>query len=204
MASRLSSSPAAPITIRRLWPAESGLFRAHFDRLDETARANRFGGAVHGSFIDAYVRSAFAGNGLVYGAFVEGNLHGVGELKLISTSYPWSAEAAFSVEPEFQHRGIGDALMERLIAVARNRGISAMDLWCRTSNSTMRHLADRHGADLEFLGEEAHGRLTMPFPTPSSLIEEFFGEAMGLGCMLTRPARPAPASSGSAQPASAA
>ena len=169
------------VTVRRLWPAESAMFREHFNRLDHESRAMRFGGAVHDSFIDSYVQSALGNGGLVYGAFVDGGLRGVGELKLLTTHYPWRAEAAFSVEPDWQHKGLGDALLERIIAVARNRSISGLDLWCRTSNNTMRRLAGKHGADIEFAGDEVHGTLKMPWPTPVSMLEEFFGEAIGLG-----------------------
>lgn len=177
--SRTLQSGHAPV-IRRLWPAEAGLFRSHFDRLDVHSRAMRFGGAVHDSFINAYVSTAMHGNGMVYGAFVDGELRGVGEIRFIATQYPWQAEAAFSVEPDWQNRGLGDALLERIIAVARNRAVSGLDLWCRSSNVHIRKLAGKHGAALEFSGDEAHGRFTMPWPTPVSMIEEFFGEMIGL------------------------
>ena len=173
-----------PIVIRRLWRPEAALFREHFDRLDSHSRSMRFGGAVHDSFIDRYVNAALSGNGLVYGAFVDGGLRGVGEIQFISETYPWRAEAAFSIEPDWQHKGLGDALFDRIIAVARNRSIAGIDLWCRTSNLTMRKLADRHGAELVFEGDEVHGRLMMPFATPASMIEEFMGEAIGIGGMV--------------------
>ena len=173
--------------VRRLWPQEAPLFREHFNSLDAESRAMRFGGAVHESFIDAYVHSAMTGNGLVYGAFVDGELRGVGEIRFLTSSYPWSAEAAFSVEPDWQNRGLGDALLERIIAVARNRAVSGLDLWCRTSNARIRKLAERHGAELEFNGDETHGRFTMPWPTPVSMIEELLGEAIGLGGTLRLP-----------------
>ncbi len=178
------AKPETPVVIRRLWRPEAALFREHFDRLDAHSRSMRFGGAVHASFIDTYVESALSGNGMVYGAFVDGELRGVGEIRFISETYPWRAEAAFSVEPDWQHKGLGDALFDRIIAVARNRSIAGIDMWCRTSNLTMRRLADRHGADLVFEGDEVHGHLTMPFATPASMIEEFMGEAIGIGGMV--------------------
>ncbi len=175
-----SKSCSGNLMVRRLWPTETALFRAHFDRLDHQSRIMRFGGFVHDSMIDNYVRSAMSGDGLVYGAFVGGELHGVGEIRISTTDYPWRAEAAFSVEPDWQHKGLGDALLERIIAVARNRSISGIDMWCRASNRNMRKLAGKHGADIEFTGDEAHGTLKMPFPTPASVLEEFMGEAIGL------------------------
>jgi GNAT superfamily N-acetyltransferase len=199
------SSPAS-LVVRRLWPSEAALFRGHFDRLDAHSRAMRFGGAVHDTLLDAYVHQALAGNGLVYGAFVNGALRGVGEIRFITEHYPWQAEAAFSVEPDWQHQGLGDALLERIIAVARNRTVAGLDLWCRASNSRMRKLAEKHGAELEFSGDETHGRFTMPWPTPVSLIEEVFGEAIGLSRWLAAPAiaRTALASARQAQESNAA
>ena len=199
MAHSSESNGIGPSTaIRRLWPHEAGLFREHFTRLDPESRAMRFGGAVHDSFIDTYVGSAMTGNGLVYGAFVGGELRGVGEIRFITSKYPWTAEAAFSVEQDWQNRGLGDALLERIIAVARNRTVSGLDLWCRTSNVRIRKLAEKHGAALEFNSDETHGRFTRPWPTPVSMIEEFFGEAIGLSGALRQP------SAGRAHPASAA
>jgi GNAT superfamily N-acetyltransferase len=185
MTSVLSST--CSLVVRRLWPSEAALFRTHFDRLDAHSRSMRFGGAVHDTLLDAYVHQALAGNGLVYGAFVDGVLRGVGEIRFITDHYPWRAEAAFSVEPDWQHQGLGDALLERIIAVARNRTVTGLDLWCRASNNHMRKLAEKHGAELDFSGDETHGRFTMPWPTPASLIEEVLGEAIGLGRWLADP-----------------
>ena len=77
-----SKSCSGNLMVRRLWPTETALFRAHFDRLDHQCRIMRFGGVVHASMIDNYVRSAMSGDGLVYGAFVGGELHGVGEIRI--------------------------------------------------------------------------------------------------------------------------
>ncbi len=199
-------SGTGSLVVRRLWPSEAELFRGHFDRLDAHSRSMRFGGSVHDTLLDAYVHQALAGNGLVYGAFVDGMLRGVGEIRFITTQYPWRAEAAFSVEPDWQHQGLGDALLERIIAVARNRTVSGLDLWCRASNNRMRKLAEKHGAELDFSGDETHGRFTMPWPTPASLIEEVLGEAIGWGRWLADPAaaRTALASAGGAHEANAA
>jgi GNAT superfamily N-acetyltransferase len=177
------------LVVRRLWPTETALFRDHFHRLDHDSRIMRFGGFVHDSLVDNYIRSAMSGDGLVYGAFVEGTMRGAGEIRISTANYPWRAEAAFSVERGWQHKGLGDALLERIIAVARNRSISGIDMWCRASNHNMRRLAEKHGADIQFTGDEAHGTLKMPFPTPASILEEVMGEAIGLGGLFANLAR---------------
>jgi hypothetical protein len=59
-------------------------------------------------------------------------------------------------------------------------------MWCRASNHNMRRLAEKHGADIQFTGDEAHGTLKMPFPTPASILEEVMGEAIGLGGLFAK------------------
>lgn len=170
---------ATAITIRRLWIGDQDLFRTHFDQLDAASRALRFGAAVHGSFIDMYVRSAFANGNMVFGAFVDGELLGVGEIKLLSSKLPLRAEAAFSVVPEWQDKGVGDALFARIIAALQNRGVGSVFLLCGSSNHRMRHLAVKHNAVLTFAdGNETRGEVRVPWPMPSSIIEEVYGEAI--------------------------
>ena len=170
---------ATAITIRRLWANEQNLFRAHFDQLDPASRAMRFGGAIHDSYLDHYARSAFSNGNMVFGAFVKNRLLGVGEIKLLANSLPLRAESAFSVVPQWQDKGVGDALFARILAALQNRGVRSVSLWCRTSNHRMRHLADKHNSKFDFVdGDETHGEVRLPWPMPSSIIEEVCGEAI--------------------------
>lgn len=170
---------ATAITIRRLWSSKQDVFRSHFDRLDPASRALRFGAPVHDSFLDIYARSAFSNGNMVFGAFADGELLGVGETKLLANSAPVRAEAAFSVVPDWQDKGIGDALFARIVAALQNRGVRSVMLWCRSSNHRMRHLADKHNAEMNFVdGDEACGEVRLPWPMPSSIIEEVYGEAI--------------------------
>ncbi len=167
------------VVIRQLWLVEQGLFRQHFDQLDAAARSMRFGGSVHDSFIDLYVQTAFSPGNMVFGAFAHGGLVGVGEIKLVSSSYPVRAEAAFSVVPQWQNKGVGDYLISRIMAVLQNRGAHSVQLWCNASNSRMRHLATKHGARFDDKADEdSCAKLELSWPTPSSYIEEICGEAM--------------------------
>ncbi len=87
---------------------------------------------------------------IVCGAFVDGQLRGLVELRGLFQSWPSTAEAAFSVEPDWQNIGIGDALFERMFAMARNRGVRTIQMICLRENSRMRHLAAKHDARLHF------------------------------------------------------
>ena len=194
--------PSFTVTIRQLWQAEQGMLRDHFAQLDAASRAMRFGGQVHDSFIDLYVRSAFSTGNMVIGAFVDGQLVGIGELKLFTSQLSLHAEVAFSVIPAWQGQGIGDALITRIIAILQNRSISKAQIWCSSSNSRMQHLIEKHGAKLSFSdADEAKFEIELPWPMPSSFIEEITGEfacythAFMLAAQLTNrtvPATPLP------------
>ncbi|MBA4268100.1 MAG: hypothetical protein C0447_01545, partial [Methylobacterium sp.] len=51
--------------VRRLWPAERDLFKAHLLRLDEVTRRERFGTAVNDDFLENYAVTTFGVGGLV-------------------------------------------------------------------------------------------------------------------------------------------
>jgi hypothetical protein len=155
------------LVVRRLWPTETALFRDHFHRLDHESRIMRFGGFVH----DTPCRQLHALRHVRRRLGLRcvrrrRRLRGVGEIRISTADYPWRAEAAFSVERGLAAQGVWAMRFERIIAVARNRSISGIDMWCRASNHNMRRLAEKHGADIQFTGDEAHGTLKMPFPTP--------------------------------------
>lgn len=172
--------------IRRLWPADLADFRAHLKRLDPESRAMRFGGAVSDEFLDAYADTAHRLGTFLFGAFVDQTLVGVAELRMLLDADLQSAEAAFSVEREWQDAGIGDALLGRVIVAAQNRGIRNVFMICLQNNVRMRHLAEKHAAEIEFAGGDVKGTLRHLGPTPSSIIEEMFGEAQGFATALLR------------------
>jgi GNAT superfamily N-acetyltransferase len=185
MTTRTNETAAGP-AIRRLWPGDIEAFREHLLRLDEESRAMRFGAAVSDDFVTQYAASIARFDGVVFGAFVAGRLIGVGELRLLYEDSGAEAEAAFSVERLYQDHGIGDALFSRLIAAARNRGITTLHMMCLTGNARMRHLAHKHAAEMEFADSEVHGTLRQAWPNFASLTEEMVGEAFGLTRALLR------------------
>ena len=67
-----------------------------------------------------------AGDAVLYGYFEDGVLRGVSELHPLGAMDVATAEAAFSVESDWQGQGIGSTLMERILAAAcaRRRGVS--------------------------------------------------------------------------------
>ena len=60
---------------------------------------------------------------VIWGFFFDGVLRGAAELRLLE--HPGEAEAALSIERAWQSRGVGSALFERVLLVARNRQIES-------------------------------------------------------------------------------
>lgn len=163
--------------IRRLWPAEAMMLRDHLLRLDSESRRNRFGSSVSDAFVAHYVGRVFRSGTVVVGAFIAGELRAAAELYPLSEVLAHEAEAAFSVESGFQNAGLGTLLMERLLLVARNRGIRVLQMNCLAHNRRMQMVARKFAADLSFDTDQVVAQVTAPYATPMSLVEEAQAEA---------------------------
>jgi hypothetical protein len=101
-------------TIRRLWEADRELLRDHLLRLDVQSRHDRFNGGASDEFLDRYADHCFTPGDVIFGAFVDGELRGAGELRPIDPkearppflAAPGRAEAAFSIERAYRRRGL--------------------------------------------------------------------------------------------------
>lgn len=175
----MEHSEAIPV-IRRLWPAESLLFRDHLLRLDADSRRSRFGSAVSEDFVAHYAGRVFRSGSILLGAFLDGTLRAAGELYPLSEILAKEAEAAFSVETAFQGHGVGTQLMERIILAARNRGIRTLQMNCLAYNRPMQKMARKFDADLAFESDTVTAQVIAPFPTALSLAEEANAEARGV------------------------
>jgi GNAT superfamily N-acetyltransferase len=168
---------ALDLPLRRLWPTDSELYRAHLLRLDPDSRHSRFGGAVSDDFLVTYSSHALHPDTLIYGAFDGDAMVAAGELRILFGTWPLSAETAFSVEEAYQDHGLGDLLFNRIITAARNRGIYTLGMQCLSYNQKMRHLALKHHAELSTSHGETAARLLPTTPNPASLLEEWLIEA---------------------------
>ena len=162
--------------VRRLFIADQRRLAAHFRRLDQRSLHARFGAGISPHRASLYAESAFSPEALIYGAFPDGCLRAVAELRPLPDARPRRAEAAFSVEPRWQGRGIGDRLMHRVLTVAQNRGIREMHLLCLPGNLRMLSLAQKHRARLHRFPGQIEAYLTCPWPTPFSITQEIAGE----------------------------
>jgi GNAT superfamily N-acetyltransferase len=165
--------------IRKLWIGEAPEYREHLLRLDAESRRNRFGGAVGDDMIEAYVATAMRTGSVVHGFLLDGVLRGVAELRPYRAAFPKEAEVAFSIEKRWQSHGVGSALLERTLLVARNRGIKLIHMSCLADNARMQQLARKFEAELRLDLGSVVGEVAAPHPTPLSLFREIVADGHG-------------------------
>ncbi len=176
----MTTRPLPSADIRRLWRSDLPAFRDHLLRLDETSRHMRFGGGVSDAFIRQYAEHCFGEGDLVFGAFLDGGLHGAAELR--SNEAIWAeqapfdrhihAEAAFSVEDAYRKRGLGEQLFRRIAEAASNHGVEVIEIVCLPENAAMRRLAQKFKTEFVFDNNQLMGTLTARRPTAFSMLRE--------------------------------
>ena len=114
--------------VRKLWIGEATKYRDHLLRLDTQSRRNRFSGGVSDQFIRDYVDLTTGLDTIVHGFFVRGTMRGAAELRPLGAGFPQEAEAAFSVEKDWQSAGVGSALLQATIEWARDHGLHKLSL----------------------------------------------------------------------------
>ena len=108
------------VTVRPLRNGETAAVQAVFDALSPVSRLRRFGGAKNVlSTADLQLLSRVDATHHVLVASVDGTPIGIARLVREDDS----AEVAFAVADEWQARGVGTLLVERLAADARAAGI---------------------------------------------------------------------------------
>ena len=166
-------------TIRKLWPAESEKFRDHLLRLDKANRRMRFAHAVSDGFIADYSGRYLDDGAIVY-AYLDGDsVRACAELRKIGDSWGHTAEAAFSVETDYQEKGIATELLGRVIRSARNRGVRHLVMSCLADNSKMQAVARNHHSDLRFEAGEVIAEIVPAGANPMSIFAEAFEDRVG-------------------------
>jgi GNAT superfamily N-acetyltransferase len=157
-----------PLT-RIVRPNELGDFREHLLRLDPASLHARFGRAVTTRFLEDYAARAVDLQTVVCGCYVDSRLRGVGELRAFGDTLAGEAEAAFTVERPWQDKGMGTALMARVISEARSTLIASLYVYCELRNRPMRRVAKKFGATIEHSSGEVVARIAVaPVPQPSA------------------------------------
>ncbi len=175
----MSEHPFWGGTIRKLWPSEADKFRDHLLRLDKYSRRMRFAHAVSDNFVDDYSARMNDMGAIVYGYTHGVEVRAVAELKKLGDTWGQEAEAAFSVEPGYQEKGIGTELMGRVIRAARNRGVHHLYMSCLAENRKMQAIARKHEADLRFEYGEVIGEIVPIDPDYFSILAEAMEDRVG-------------------------
>lgn len=165
--------------IRKLWPTESEKFRDHLLRLDKNGRRMRFAHGVSDHYIKDYASHMAELGSINYGFVDDGEVRAAAELKKIGNLWGSEAEAAFSVETEYQNQGIGIELMGRIIQSARNRGVRHLVLSCLAENHKMQRIARHYEADLRFEYDEVIGEIVPQEANYFSIMEEAAQDRVG-------------------------
>ena len=166
-------------TIGKLWFTETEKFRDHLLRLDKESRRMRFGMPVDDDFIRRYAGRTSRHQSVIYGFFDEREMRAAAELRMIGDGWHGDAEAAFSVESEYQDSGVGTDLLGRIIDAARNRGVDRLYMNCLAENRKMQRIAKKYEADLYFDHGDVIGQLKPAYPTPLSLWSEAMDNSNG-------------------------
>ncbi|MEM9026943.1 MAG: GNAT family N-acetyltransferase [Pseudomonadota bacterium] len=165
--------------IRKLWPTERDKFRDHLLRLNRDSRRLRFAHSVSDAFIVDYAERMSEMGSIVYG-YCDGNeIHAAAELRKLGDTWGTEAEAAFSVEQDYQDRGVGTDLMGRVIRSARNRGVHHLYMSCLAENTKMQAIARKHEADLRFEYGEVIGEIVPREPNYFSILAEEVDDGVG-------------------------
>jgi GNAT superfamily N-acetyltransferase len=170
--------------VRKLWIGETDAYRDHLLRLDRDSRRTRFSGAVSDEFIARHAATATGLGVVVHGFFVDGTLRGAAELRRTGPMLSDEAEAAFSIEQEWQSNGVGTVLLERTLLSARNRGIKHLRMDCLADNRRMQQLARKFEAGLTFDFGGVVGKVAPPHSTPLSLMREAMTDIHGVSAAI--------------------
>lgn len=168
----MSASSSDLPAYRKLSAADAGLLADHLKRLEPNDRQLRFWGGVTDRAIDEYCAKLDWTAAVVVGAFVDGELRGVGELVRVRMVPRLMAEVAFSVEGPWQNAGVGTELLRRVLTVARNRCIDRVYMLCLAENRKMQKVARKFEAVLSFEEGEVEARILPAWPSYFSLMEE--------------------------------
>jgi GNAT superfamily N-acetyltransferase len=159
--------------IRKLFPAEADLLRAHLKRLEPDARRRRFGVPTGDYAIDRSIDRTDWFDSLHLGYFVGATLRGSAALAWTPWRWPGGAEFALAIEAPFRNRSVGTELLRRAATVARNRGIGRLTLLCAYDNRPMLRIAAKFDAELTIeRGGEVEATLPLERASQVSLLDE--------------------------------
>jgi len=168
------------ISYRKLMMSDHDVFEAHLLALDPESRRMRFGMVASDAFLHQYAERCISLNAIIHGAFCNGMLVGVAELRPLGDFFIGEAEIAFSVLVEWRNCSIGSTLFDRTLRSARNRGYAKLYMTCLRFNAPMQALARKFSAEIAVEIDESVALVETPRRTMISLFREAFDDASAL------------------------
>lgn len=118
----------------------------HLIRLLPDTRKLRFGSMVNDDALCRHIATLERDGSLLIGFRIDGTIRGLAELRFFDGEE--LAEAAFSVEEQWQGQRIGSALMGRVVLEAALRAATAVYVVCSAHNRRMLAICRRAGGEL--------------------------------------------------------
>lgn len=148
------------IRLRRLGPADAGVFRDHIHALHFADFRDRFNGLASDHWLDRYIARSLSDAACI-GVFSGDDLVAVAELHSGSHLAAGEAESAFSVASDWRRKGLGKLLVRALLTVATETSISTIIVETGPQNQAMKALARSFGAKMRFGGTQSVGRINV-------------------------------------------
>ncbi|HMM66488.1 MAG TPA: GNAT family N-acetyltransferase [Dokdonella sp.] len=153
-------SDGTAVTIRAIRHEDAALEREFIERLSPEARRMRFLAQISEpseQMIDRLTNLDFSHDmALIAIVKQQGQATEVGVARYATGADRTIGECAIAVTDDWQHRGLGTLLMNRLIEVARARGLVKLVSMDDAGNSKMRELAKDLGFQRTFDPENPH------------------------------------------------
>lgn len=163
-------------TLKRLNRFNKSKVLEHFLRLDKNTRHSRFCSNMSDDNLYNYVQKIDFSNSGIFGIFNEKlDIIGLGECVMFDKSE--AAEVAFSVEFEYQGKGLGNKLMKRVVQFANINNLKELTMYFLRSNSATHHLAKKYNFKAEYSTSEVYGKVKIhDVPPIVDTINEFGDE----------------------------
>ena len=143
---------------------------AHFLALGPEDRRLRFGAPLPDDSLSQMVEAISFERDELF-AVADNDMRLLGVVHVAIGSGP--AELGLSVLPEARGHGMGNALFTRAVMHLRNRGAKEVFVHCLSENTTMMHLAHKHGMRIEYAGSESDAFLRLPEASTESMLTEW-------------------------------
>jgi acyl-CoA hydrolase/GNAT superfamily N-acetyltransferase len=162
------------LRMRPLRPTDEELLRDMFRRCSEETVHRRFLSAVRSighadlrDFLDIDYKNRYA-HAVMHGPPGQGQMIGLAQYSFDPET--GMADVAFTVEDAWQHRGIGTALLQELLKVARENIVGGVTANVQVENSPMLKVFHRCGFPVETKLDEGQYTLKIRFEDPVAAV----------------------------------